>query len=90
MWLNPEFPADLVTFTEEIFNGKLHFLCSDSTEHYFKLIKLSSGNKLEIFPQLNLLLVLDQCVAFQCARKKCRFHGPNKIKLCLVFNRSFL
>ena len=25
------FPADLVTFTEEILNGKLHFLCSD---HY--------------------------------------------------------
>ena len=23
------FPADLVTFTEEILNGKLHFLCSD-------------------------------------------------------------
>ena len=22
---------DLVTFTEEILNGKLHFLCSDST-----------------------------------------------------------
>ena len=22
------FPADLVTFTEESFNGKLHFLCS--------------------------------------------------------------
>ena len=22
------FPADLVTFTEEIFNGKPHFLCS--------------------------------------------------------------
>ena len=28
MWPNPQFPADLVTFTEEIFNGKLHFLCS--------------------------------------------------------------
>ena len=28
MWLNPEFPADLFTFTEEICNGKLHFLCS--------------------------------------------------------------
>ena len=26
---NPHFPADLVTFTEEILNGKLHFLCSD-------------------------------------------------------------
>ena len=23
------FPADLVTFTEEIINGKLHFLCSE-------------------------------------------------------------
>ena len=22
--------ADLVTFTEEVLNGKLHFLCSDS------------------------------------------------------------
>ena len=25
---NPQFPADLVIFTEEILNGKLHFLCS--------------------------------------------------------------
>ena len=25
---NPQFPADLVTFTEEILNGKLYFLCS--------------------------------------------------------------
>ena len=32
MWLNPEFPADLVTFTEEIPNGKLHFLCSSVAE----------------------------------------------------------
>ena len=29
MWSNPQFPADLVTFTEEILNGKLHFLCID-------------------------------------------------------------
>ena len=27
--LNQEETADLVTFTEEILNGKLHFLCSD-------------------------------------------------------------
>ena len=26
MWPNPQFPADLVTFTEEILNGKLRFL----------------------------------------------------------------
>ena len=28
MWPNPHVPADLITFTEEILNGKLHFLCS--------------------------------------------------------------
>ena len=28
MWPNLQFPEDLVTFTEEILNGKLHFLCS--------------------------------------------------------------
>ena len=28
MWPNPRETADLVTFTEEIPNGKLHFLCS--------------------------------------------------------------
>ena len=27
---NPQFPADLVTFTEEILNGKLHFFGSVS------------------------------------------------------------
>ena len=31
MWPNLQF-ADLVTFTEEILNGKLHFLRSDSSE----------------------------------------------------------
>ena len=30
MWLNLQFHADLVTFTEEILNGKLHFLCGVS------------------------------------------------------------
>ena len=28
MWPNPQFPADLVTYTEEILNEKLRFLCS--------------------------------------------------------------
>ena len=27
MWPNPQKAADSVTFTEEILNGKLHFLC---------------------------------------------------------------
>ena len=36
MWLNPQETADLVTFTEEIFNGKLHFLCSERRVHVFR------------------------------------------------------
>ena len=27
MWPNPQKNGDLVTFTKEIINGKLHFLC---------------------------------------------------------------
>ena len=27
---NPQFPADLVIFTEDILNGKLHFLWSET------------------------------------------------------------
>ena len=30
MWPSPQFPAHLVTFTEEILDGKLHFLHSES------------------------------------------------------------
>ena len=28
MWPDPQETADFVIFTEEILNGKLHFLCS--------------------------------------------------------------
>ena len=33
---NPQKTADLVTFTEDILNGKLHFLCSGS--HGYNLL----------------------------------------------------
>ena len=33
MWPNPQKTADLVTFTEEILNGKLHFLCSHTLDN---------------------------------------------------------
>ena len=32
MWLDPQLAEDLVTFTEEILNGKLHFLRSEIIE----------------------------------------------------------
>ena len=28
LWPNPQKSADLATFTEELLNGKLHFVCS--------------------------------------------------------------
>ena len=45
MWPNPQFPADLVTFTEEILNGKLHFLCSVK----FWFLKTSWKNPASIY-----------------------------------------
>ena len=53
MWPTPQLPADLVTFTEELLTGKLHFLCSETVNHAilenFMLInakkKLSKLNK---------------------------------------------
>ena len=35
MWPNPQFPEDLVTFTEEILNRK-HFLCSVKYDNPYK------------------------------------------------------
>ena len=52
MWPYPQEIADLVTFTEEILNGKLHFLCSASFKILLVLIfieietPLNSGTKL--------------------------------------------
>ena len=37
---NPQFLADLVTFTEEILNGKLHFLCSDCYKEWTEWIHI--------------------------------------------------
>ena len=46
MWPNPQEPADLVTFTDEILNGKLRFLCSVKnllSNLSFILLKSSAG-----------------------------------------------
>ena len=45
MWPNPQKTADLVTFTEEIFNEKLHFLCSGSVTNIWKGPKYASEKK---------------------------------------------
>ena len=42
MWTNPEFPVDLVTFTEETFNWKLNFFVKS---HFSKLLDLVIGKE---------------------------------------------
>ena len=37
MWPNPQFHADLVTFTKEILNGKPYFLCNEWPQLVFKV-----------------------------------------------------
>ena len=50
MWPNPQETADLVTFTEEILNGKLHFLCSVHTETLcFSISTSREGKKNSVF-----------------------------------------
>ena len=36
---NPQETANLTTFTEEILNGKLHFLCSETNVHLKTILR---------------------------------------------------
>ena len=40
---NPQESADLVTFTEEILNGKLHFLCSVKYQMFDRILNAPLG-----------------------------------------------
>ena len=44
MWSNPQFPVDLVTFTEDILNGKLQFLYSDSSAIFRQIFENQKMN----------------------------------------------
>ena len=47
MWPNLQETAGLVTFTEDILNGKLHFLCSDKPWIYQTNFREKSFNLLD-------------------------------------------
>ena len=53
MWPNSQKTVDLVTFTEEICNGKLHFLCSDSLVLYYTQFSNNPYKKLWISKAAN-------------------------------------
>ena len=55
MWPNPQEIADLVTFTEEILNGKLHFFVqryADNTTHLLE-VEISEKELLAVFEKFS-------------------------------------
>ena len=59
---NPQFPADLVTFTEEILNGKLHFGAVYAVLHYIQLDQiLLSGCQVILLEILGSICILIIC-----------------------------
>ena len=49
MWTNLQFPADLVIFTEEILNGKIHFLYSVKDLSFCKLLIVIKSSRRKVF-----------------------------------------
>ena len=58
MWPNPKGTADLVTFTEEILNRKLNFLCSYSLKWCISISKSGFRNILISNVELRVMLLL--------------------------------
>ena len=62
MWPNPQFLADLVTFSDETLNGKPHFLCSvklSASSYPYNIYLLKVNNRktkktCEICPKLTI------------------------------------
>ena len=83
MWPKPQVPADLVTFTEEIRNGKLHILFSVA---------------LQLIPTLNMeevlenqVVVLEQTTTVNCNKIIDERHGVAKYpRLPIVSNHLLL
>ena len=59
MWPNPHIPVDLATFTEEILNGKLPFLCS--VHHSIQTINSGKSTRLLSFnPEERMITVSER------------------------------
>ena len=70
MWPNPQETADLVTFTEEILNGKVHFLWKQILEMISQ--KWSFFKYQETFTKLSLFIFSSSIIYYICT-----FYLPN-------------
>ena len=57
MWPNLQGIADLVTFTEKILNGKLHFFCSVSEEIHWSWVLAKDSFHLLILVKVQLMMI---------------------------------
>ena len=72
MWPNPQFAVDLVTFTEEILNGNLHFLCSVSYDVESLFTSIPAKETINyIVDRTYVKKKLSLCVKNQYLRKFC-------------------
>ena len=86
MWPNPQFPGDLITFTEEILNGKLDFSCSDSfVEMVFaSLIRLGIKAKLSSFSTTGYTLFLQATPDWNCQEIKQILSKTLRLNICYL------
>ena len=81
MWPNRQEPADLVTFTEEIRNGKLHFLCSvrgEACKTSCSFQTLRNTNDVSPFIRNKTIFVFSFCFMQHC-QIKCRIKKKVKV-----------
>ena len=84
MWPNLQETANLVTFTEEILNGKLHFLCSEINGFWripcqkinMYTMVLDIPKSFRNFTVPLGFLIKDRSPGFE-GKKITRFHSPN-------------
>ena len=91
MWPNPQFPADLVTVTEEILNKKLCFLCSEKSvvRCYYEKAQFCAGHVTLIFNIMFMLPTTNSSFQRHCGEedifvKVFIFWKNSKINICNV------
>ena len=55
-----QFPTDLVTFTQEILNGKLHFLCNALFYHIVFQINFNSSSSFHVMHLFDFKTLFEQ------------------------------
>ena len=83
MWPDPQETANLVTFTEEILNGKLHFLCSVSVRSL--LVSLS----LQRYFSVVHTIFYYQSFKTVKSRIRIRIYSSNMLLWSILGNSSF-